>query len=122
LQIQALRIAVAEAHEKGGAKLRALADKLVEEGLAGNVHALKEIADRLDGRVPQAQVISLDEDGKPIRLIAIVPAKAESTEAWLEACGLQDKVIDAIAQRMSIPEWQFLACNSYSDPLPLWRD
>jgi hypothetical protein len=28
----------------------------------------------------------------------VVPAKAESTEAWLAACGLEDKVIDAIAQ------------------------
>jgi hypothetical protein len=27
----------------------------------------------------------------------VVPAKAESTEAWLEACGLQDNLIDAIA-------------------------
>ena len=31
-------------------------------------------------------------------MVAVVPAKAESTEAWLAACGLEDKVIDAIAQ------------------------
>ena len=77
---QALRIAVAEACEKGGTKLRALADKLVEEGLSGNVHALKEIADRLDGRVPQA--ISLDTEER-VRFIAVVPAKPATTEEWL---------------------------------------
>jgi hypothetical protein len=78
---QALHIAVAEAYEKGGTKLRALADKLVEEGLSGNVHALKEIADRLDGRVPQA--ISVDREER-IKLIAVVPQKASSTEEWLK--------------------------------------
>jgi hypothetical protein len=78
---QNLRIAVSEAHAKGGTKLRALADKLVEEGLSGNVHALKEIADRLDGRIPQA--ISVDREER-IKFIAVVPQKAESTEEWLK--------------------------------------
>jgi hypothetical protein len=77
---EALRIAVAEACEKGGTKLRALADKLVEQGLAGNVHALREIADRLDGRVPQA--ISVDREER-IKFIAVVPQKAATTEEWL---------------------------------------
>jgi hypothetical protein len=77
---QNLRIAVAEAHAKGGTKLRALADKLVEEGLSGNVHALKEIADRLDGRVPQA--ITVDQEER-IKFIAVVPQKASTTEEWL---------------------------------------
>ena len=65
--------------------------------VGGDLHAIKEIADRLEGKVPQAQVIQGDGRG-PIRLVAVVPAKAESTEAWLDACGLQDKVIDAIAR------------------------
>jgi hypothetical protein len=77
---QALRIAVAEACEKGGTKLRALADKLVEQGLAGNVHALREIADRLDGKSVQA--INVDKEER-IKLIAVVPQKASSTEEWL---------------------------------------
>ena len=34
--------------------LERLADKLVQEGINGNVVALKEIGDRLDGRPPQA--------------------------------------------------------------------
>jgi len=35
-------------------KLEALADELVNKGLAGDVSALKEIADRLDGKSKQA--------------------------------------------------------------------
>jgi hypothetical protein len=77
---QNLRIAVSEAFEKGGTKLRALADKLVEEGLEGNVHAIKEVADRLDGRVPQA--ISIDQEER-VKFIAVVPSKPASTEEWL---------------------------------------
>ncbi len=50
----ALRIAVLE---KDGVtkhkKLRKLAEALVAKGLDGDVQAIKEIADRLDGRVPQ---------------------------------------------------------------------
>ena len=76
----ALRIAVAEACEKGGTKLRALADKLVEQGLAGNVHALREIADRLDGKAIQQHQFDMEER---IKFIAVVPEKAATTEEWL---------------------------------------
>jgi hypothetical protein len=59
----ALRIAVNEAHEQGGGKkLRALADKLVAEALSGNVTALKEVADRLDGK-PAQQLNHANETG-----------------------------------------------------------
>jgi hypothetical protein len=61
--------------------MRMVAASLIREALKGNISALKEIADRTDSKVPQAQVIQGDEDGGPIRLIAVVPAKAESTEA-----------------------------------------
>ena len=74
----------------GGTKLRALADKLVEQGLAGNVHALREIADRLDGKSVQA--INVDKEER-IKLIAIVPEKSATTEDWLKAIGEQ-KVIE----------------------------
>jgi hypothetical protein len=83
---QALRIAVAEACEKSGTKLRALADKLVEQGLGGNVHALKEIADRLDGKAIQQMQIDKEER---IKLIAVVPEKSASTEEWLKLVGEQ---------------------------------
>jgi hypothetical protein len=83
---QALRIAVAEACEKGGTKLRVLADKLVEQGLAGNVHALREIADRLDGKA--IQQMQIDREDR-IKFIAVVPEKSASTEEWLKLVGEQ---------------------------------
>jgi hypothetical protein len=86
----ALRIAVAEACEKGGTKLRGLADKLVEQGLAGNVHALREIADRLDGKA--IQQMQIDREDR-IKLIAVVPEKSASTEEWLKLVG-EERLIE----------------------------
>lgn len=62
-----LRVAIKEAHADGGDKLRKVADALVEKAMTGDVPAIKEIADRLDGKVPQAVVG--DDDSDPIRLI-----------------------------------------------------
>lgn len=51
---QMLRIAIQEASDDGkSTKLRALADRLVQEGINGNIVAIKEIADRLDGKSVQ---------------------------------------------------------------------
>lgn len=36
-----------------GKKLRRLADKLIDRALEGDVQALREVADRIEGRVPQ---------------------------------------------------------------------
>lgn len=62
----ALRIAVAEAHQTGGTKLRAVADSLVAEGITGNIQAIKEIADRLDGKAPQPIT---GEDNGPLQVV-----------------------------------------------------
>lgn len=52
-----LRIAINEAGDiPGTTKLRDVADALVKEAASGNIPAIKEIADRLDGKVPQAIV------------------------------------------------------------------
>lgn len=51
-----LRIAINEASEDGGTRLRQVADALVLKAVSGDVQAIKEIADRLDGKVPQAVV------------------------------------------------------------------
>jgi hypothetical protein len=59
-----LNIAIKEANEQGTTKLREVADALVKEAIAGNVQAIKEVADRLDGKVPQALVG--DSEGDPI--------------------------------------------------------
>ena len=72
----AVRRAVLRAHEdpKKGKKLEALADALVEKGINGDVPALKEIGDRLDGKVPQAIVGSADHPPVlPLGVINLVP-------------------------------------------------
>jgi hypothetical protein len=46
--------------------------------------AIREIADRLEGKVPQAQIIQGDEDGGRVRYYAEMPVKDVSTEAWLK--------------------------------------
>lgn len=62
----AIRVAVMRAHEDPtkGKKLAALADALVDAGLGGDVPAIKEIGDRLDGKVPQAVVGGGPDDPK----------------------------------------------------------
>jgi len=63
-----LNIAIKEAVEgKEHTKLRAVADALVDKAMAGDVQAIKEVADRLDGKVVQA--ISGDEEGGPVQII-----------------------------------------------------
>lgn len=64
----ALRLAVkrtADAGVQGKTKLDRIASQLVSEAVDGDVPAIKEIADRLDGRVPQAIT---GEGGNPIAL------------------------------------------------------
>lgn len=51
-----LNIAIKEAHDEGRDKLRAVADKLVELAVNGDMQAIKEIADRIDGKVAQAVI------------------------------------------------------------------
>lgn len=63
-----LNIAIKEATEDGKDKLRVVADQLVSMAMAGDMQAIKEVADRLDGKVPQA-VVGGDEETDPIRLL-----------------------------------------------------
>lgn len=48
-----------------GKKLRALADKLIDRALEGDVTALKEVGDRIDGKPAQAIT---GADGGPVQL------------------------------------------------------
>ena len=58
---------------KKGQALRGLANKLVEMGLDGNLAAIKEIGDRLDGKPAQAII---GEDGGPLQAAITVSFKA----------------------------------------------
>lgn len=62
-----LRVAIKEAHEDGKDRLRAVADALVMKAMTGDVPAIREIADRLDGKAVQ-QVDLYVPDAKPSTL------------------------------------------------------
>lgn len=64
-----LNIAIKEAVEgTDKTKLRAVADALVAKAMSGDVQAIKEIADRLDGKVPQA-VVGGEEGDAPVQIV-----------------------------------------------------
>jgi len=58
-----LRRAVLQAD---GKKLRAIADALIDRAAEGDVSAIKELGDRLDGKVNQGLTLAGDPDGEPI--------------------------------------------------------
>ena len=58
-----LAIKEAEGQPNHHRALRRVAERLLDEAAAGNVQAMKEIADRLDGKVPQGVIGG--EDGDP---------------------------------------------------------
>ena len=64
----ALNLAVTEEGPGGVRKIRMIADKLVEAALNGEVQAIKEIGDRLDGK--PAQSIIGDDEADAIRIVA----------------------------------------------------
>lgn len=55
----AIRRAVAQNDSQ---KLRALADKLIEKAEEGDVSALRELGDRLDGKPAQSVTLAGDQD------------------------------------------------------------
>jgi ribosomal protein L17 len=62
----ALRLAIANA-EGNTRSLRRVAEQLVDKAMGGDVQAIKEVADRLDGKVPQAVVG--DDEFDPVKMI-----------------------------------------------------
>ena len=56
-------------------RLRQAAEALLDAAAAGDIAAIKEVADRLDGKVAQ-QIIATDEDGRGLNLGVIVYAAA----------------------------------------------
>lgn len=64
----ALRMELAAAGEDHKA-LRSVANALIAKAAMGDVQAIKEIADRMDGKVPQALIG--DDESDPIKLETI---------------------------------------------------
>ena len=62
----AIRRAVAQ---NDGEKLRSLADKLIEKAQEGDVSAMRELGDRLDGKPAQALTLAGDADNPVIAKI-----------------------------------------------------
>ena len=75
---EALMLAVKRSAEKGKKtkRLAVLADTCVKKGLAGDMTAIKEIGDRLDGRSVQPHKHG-GEDGGPI-VVEVVRFSAEN--------------------------------------------
>lgn len=65
----ALRMEIAAAQDENDFRsLRKVARSLLEKAAAGDVQASREIADRLDGKVPQA--IVGDDEHDPVNVLA----------------------------------------------------
>jgi hypothetical protein len=75
----ALRRAITQ---EDGARLRQAAEKLLDQAAAGEAWAIKELADRLDGKSPQAIVGDADN---PIQLVGrierIIIENAKASDA-----------------------------------------
>lgn len=63
----ALRMEIAAAGEDQKA-LRIVAAKLLEKAAEGDMQAIKELADRVDGKVAQA-IVGGDEDDSPVNVV-----------------------------------------------------
>lgn len=74
-----LRLALKEAHGQGGDKLRAVAQALVDRALTGDVPAIREIADRIDGRVAQAITGDGDDGAIIVQVIKLAALGLESS-------------------------------------------
>lgn len=65
------KLALQAALEKRGTDkvqaLQAVADKLIEGALDGNIHAIREVADRLDGKPAQAVNLG-DHEGNALTI------------------------------------------------------
>lgn len=70
-------------------KLDAIIAQHLEKALEGDISAIKEIYDRIDGKVPQA-VVGGDDDDNPIKmLVSRIELVAPSLEAAQERIALE---------------------------------
>lgn len=52
-------------------RLRRIAEKLLDKAEEGDLGAMKELGDRLDGKPAQQVIMTGDEEGGPVRIQAI---------------------------------------------------
>ena len=79
----ALRKALARKEGNVEKGLRAIADQVVNAAIEGEFWAIKEIAERMDGKPAQQQIITGDEEGGPIKTnatILFVPAPLDEAD------------------------------------------
>jgi hypothetical protein len=62
-------------------RLRRVAEQLVTAAEKGEPWAIRELMDRIDGKVPQATILQGDAE-QPVRYCE-VPRKAANTEEWI---------------------------------------
>jgi hypothetical protein len=74
----ALRVEIAAAGEDSRS-LRMIARKLLDKAAEGDMQAIAQVADRLDGKPAQA----IETTGEMVhRYVARVPGKADTAETW----------------------------------------
>ena len=80
----ALRIAVNGSTPDGRKKLRALAERVVDSALAGDIAAAKEIGDRLDGKAHQTSEAVVENRH---HYVIETPAPAATVDEWQQQHG-----------------------------------
>lgn len=73
-----------DADGKPTRKLNLIAEKLVDLAIEGDMQAIKEIADRTDGKA--VQTLAGDESA-PLHYVAVMPPRCQSAEEWLQTYG-----------------------------------
>jgi hypothetical protein len=71
-----------EADETGQTTAERIAEKLVEMALAGDIRAIREVLDRLEGKVPARFEIAI-KARVPIQIVAPAGAELEAFESAL---------------------------------------
>lgn len=78
LMRDAIKLALHRTNERGTKYLTVLAEKLVQRAAEGDVTAIKEVCDRVDGKAPQAVNLSGQLDFTKIERTIVDPQAADS--------------------------------------------
>lgn len=75
----ALSLALNEPGDGGRKKLRLVADACVNAAIDGDVAAIREIGDRMDGKSKETKEVTVEH-----RTVARIPMPAATADEWLE--------------------------------------